>query len=441
MYNRFFLSLSIMFFLTQVTFSADRGLDLIIKNLAKDEYMVAGKQYALFVAVNKYTEWMALKNPVKDAKEIKEILKNRYYIDEFVEVYDEEATKAGINKAFVNLIENTKPEDSVFIFYAGHGHMDEMSDTAFWIPVDGGLDSLAQENWIPSGQIRGFISKMKAQRIALFVDSCFSGDILNPTRSITPSIDSTYFKNAYTRISRQVLTSGASETVPDASEFARQLKMVLEGNNQPYLDPLMIYSKVRLGLTKTTPLFGNLTGTGHQDGGSFLFFLKQKPDTAIAEKSGPKILEQLNPSESEIQKKDNNNSIEKNPDTPLTINEDLLFKEYNTKLKTHKTLTVAGLSSLGAGIISAGIIIFSLIAGTSSMEEYKTATTSEAAVAARQKTEMYNNLFIAGASVGGATLGAGTLMLSLRPNVNKLKSKIDNSIRNDHLQELKNENK
>lgn len=273
-------------FLAGLSAADDRGLDVIIRNLTGNDYTVPGKQYALFIAVNKYKEWMALKNPVKDAREIRDILINRYYVDDVIEVYDDNATKAGINRAFIQLIENTKPEDSVFIFYAGHGHMDDMSNTAFWIPVDGGNDAVAQENWIPSAQIRGFITKMKARRIALFADSCFSGDILNPTRSITPSIDNAYFKNAYNRVSRQVLTSGASETVPDASEFAMQLKMVLEGNNQPYLDPLMIYSEVRLGLTKTTPLFGSLAGAGHQDGGSFLFFLKQ-PEAAAAEKPAP----------------------------------------------------------------------------------------------------------------------------------------------------------
>jgi hypothetical protein len=85
-----------------------------------------------------------------------------------------------------------------------------------------------------------------------------------------PEIDNDYFRKAYSRISRQVLTSGASEKVPDNSEFARQLKLALARNMNIYIDPIMIYNEVRLGITETLPLLGNLKETGHQEGASFL---------------------------------------------------------------------------------------------------------------------------------------------------------------------------
>ncbi len=250
-----------------------RGLNAAVKQLAGDTAAV-GTQYAVFIAINRYKDWNALRYPVADAREITEILSRRYYVDRFIELYDEEATKAGIVRLFNQLIITTRPEDGVFIFYAGHGHLDQMSDTGFWIPADGGLDTFEQDNWLPNAQIRGFISKMKARHIVLMSDSCFSGDILNPTRAITPEITSEYFRRAYSRVSRQVLTSGASETVPDSSEFARGLKMALEGNTAPQLDPIMLYSQIRLGMKDTTPLLGDLKNSGHQEGGSFLFFLK-----------------------------------------------------------------------------------------------------------------------------------------------------------------------
>jgi hypothetical protein len=109
----------------------------------------------------------------------------------------------------------------------------------------------------------------------LIADSCFSGDILNPTRGATPAITNEYFRNAYARVSRQVLTSGASESVPDESQFTRQLKLALEGNTAPYLDPLMLYNQIRLGVAQTTPLFGDLKDSGHQQGASFLLFLRE----------------------------------------------------------------------------------------------------------------------------------------------------------------------
>ena len=100
----------------------------------------------VLIAIDKYSQWLPLKNPVKDAQELKDIITCRYYIDEVLELYDEHATKAEISRLFARLIEETKPEDSVFIFYAGHGHLDKLSDNGFWIPVDGGTDKLAHEN-------------------------------------------------------------------------------------------------------------------------------------------------------------------------------------------------------------------------------------------------------------------------------------------------------
>ena len=258
--------------------SDTRGLQTVVAKLG-GENAVVGKQYAVLIAIDKYSNWISLTNPVRDAREIRDILYRRYYITDVLELYDASATKAGIIRLFTRLINTARPEDSVFIFYAGHGYLDKTSNTGFWIPVDGGLDLEAQDNWLPNGQIRGFISNLKARHVALVADSCFSGDILNPSRGVTPTISDEYFKNAYSRISRQVLTSGASESVPDKSPFTQQLKLALEGNTAPYLDPLMLYSQIRLGVTGTTPLFGDLKDSGHQEGSSFLFFLKSAVDS------------------------------------------------------------------------------------------------------------------------------------------------------------------
>ncbi len=261
-----------------------RGLKTVVSQL-EGETAVVGRQYAVLIAIDKYDSWMALRNPVKDAKEIKDILFRRYYVSDFMELYDGAATKAGIIKLFDRLIKDTRPEDSILIFYAGHGQLDRTSNTGFWIPVDGGTDVYAQANWLPNAQIRGFIGNMKARHVALIADACFSGDFLNPTRGMAPAITNEYFKNAYARISRQVLTSGSSESVPDESPFIRQLKLALEGNTSPYLDPLMLYNQIRLGVTKTTPLFGDLKDSGHQEGSSFLLFLRSDGGHALAAKN------------------------------------------------------------------------------------------------------------------------------------------------------------
>ncbi len=269
----FVIFLISLLFIAFIQAEVDRGLTVSLKELGLKQNLI-GKQYLVMIAIDKYEKWLPLKNPVKDAKEIKNILTSLYYIDEVIELYDKEATKANIMKLFEKLISKLTVTDSLLFVYAGHGFLDEISDTGFWIPVNGGTDVYAQENWLPNTQIRGLISKLKASHICLIADACFSGDILSSTRGISPTINNEYFKKAYERTSRQVLTSGASEAVPDRSEFCRLLKMALEKNKSPYLDPVMLYNEIRLGVKDTLPMTGNLKETGHQDGASFLLFLK-----------------------------------------------------------------------------------------------------------------------------------------------------------------------
>ena len=113
---------------------------------------------------------------------------------------------------------------------------------------------------------------MNSKHIFIIVDSCFSGDLLEVPKGGYPVITSEYFVKAYSRRCRLALTSGAREFVPDNSVFARQLKLTLKENNRPLLDSLKLYDEIRLGMKKTLPLLGEIKGTDHQQGGSFLFF-------------------------------------------------------------------------------------------------------------------------------------------------------------------------
>jgi len=251
-------------------FAQDRGLLVAARTIGGADVKI-GKQYAVLIAIDRYREWSPLRNPVKDARAVKDVLSRRYYIDEFIELYDSDATSAGIRQLFGRLIDTVGPADSVLIYYAGHGYTDRFQ-TGFWIPVDGGKNIDSQDRWIPNQQIRNFISQMKARSVALFADACFSGDLLNVQRGAAPTIDSEYFRSALRYSARQVLTSGASESVPDESEFARQFRNLLESNTEAYLDPLAIYDRIRRGVSKTLPLFGTLPG--QEAGGSFVLFLR-----------------------------------------------------------------------------------------------------------------------------------------------------------------------
>ena len=177
-----------------------------------------GKQWAVFIAIDYYQEWGPLKEPVKDAKEIRDILLEYYYIDEVRELYDRDATTAGIRLLLIGLRSEVGINDSVFVFYAGHGHFDPDTNTGFWIPKNGGRNLKEQTNWLPNIQVRNLLTQLPAKHVFLVSDSCFSGDILYADRGEPVVIDVNYYRRAYDLVSRQVMTSGASEKVPDSSD-------------------------------------------------------------------------------------------------------------------------------------------------------------------------------------------------------------------------------
>jgi len=265
-------------FIAYNSYAQSRGMkEVAEKNLGNQVNI--GKQYALFIAIDAYREWTPLKKPVSDAKEIRDILQKDYYIDEVIELYNAQATKQNIMKTFTDLQNKLGVHDSLFIYYAGHGYLDNASKQGYWIPVDGGADTSRQLDWLANSQIRGYIAGFKTIHVFMVSDSCFSGEFLNTTRSAAPQINNEYFRKAYSLTSRQVMTSGASEQVPDQSEFTAAFINTLRKNTNPLIDPLGIYNDVRLSVKSTTPLYGSLNATSHQEGATFIFFRRQTPAT------------------------------------------------------------------------------------------------------------------------------------------------------------------
>ncbi|MDR1030087.1 MAG: leucine-rich repeat protein [Treponema sp.] len=260
----------ILCFVAQRLTAQDRGIKVVAAEHLGEAQI--GKQYALFIAIDGYHAWPALKKPVTDAQEIRTILHEHYYIDEFIELYNADATRANIARTFIDLQGRLTIYDSLFIYYAGHGYVDPGSQQGFWIPVNAGLDEYEQDNWLPNSAIRGYIAGLKTIHVFMVSDACFSGDILNADRARPATIDNAYFRHAYSLVSRLVLTSGSNETVPDESEFSQALKMCLLKNTAPLLDPYGIHNDVRLAVRKTTPLLGSLERASHQDGATFILF-------------------------------------------------------------------------------------------------------------------------------------------------------------------------
>ena len=144
--------------------------------------IMKSKNYILSIGVDNYASgyWRNLSNAVFDAQHLKNILVEKYSYEGFPSpLYNEEATNSEIFTSFNTINQILTKEDSLVIFFAGHGNMDPQTRKGFWIPSEGTLD---RSTWIENSSIKNFLSDCPAKHILLIIDSCFSGTFLTTTR-------------------------------------------------------------------------------------------------------------------------------------------------------------------------------------------------------------------------------------------------------------------
>ena len=256
-----------------------------IKPTAPTGEQVKGDQWLFVIGINTYIEWPRLQTAVNDAQSLRNVLLERYHIDpaHVVELYDEQATRRNILSKLRYLARTLGEDDSLVIFYAGHGHLDSITKEGSWIPVESGTKDAAA--WISNHDIRQYLhaDATKAKHILLISDSCFAGDFFRDHRGKLPEVNDRVIKKAYELTSRQAITSGGLEPVSDAgfgnnSVFSHFLIKSLKENQKPFLIPSDLFPKIKAGVAYNAeqfPRMGYLKGTGGQEGGELVLFLKQ----------------------------------------------------------------------------------------------------------------------------------------------------------------------
>ncbi|MDH4206473.1 MAG: caspase family protein, partial [Desulfobacteraceae bacterium] len=123
------------FLLSELPVEAARGM-LVVSDLSHKSGKL-GAYWALIIGINDYKDPKIpdLETAVKDARAMAELLCERYGFQVKL-LLDRKATKEAIYQALRNLASSTKSDDSVLIYYAGHGDLDRTYNDGWWIPVD-----------------------------------------------------------------------------------------------------------------------------------------------------------------------------------------------------------------------------------------------------------------------------------------------------------------
>ncbi|MDP6620582.1 MAG: caspase family protein, partial [Nitrospinota bacterium] len=189
---------------------------------------------------------------------------------------DERATGLAVRRAFDHLRLNTKPEDRVFIFFAGHGTTLDLPSggrMGYLIPVEGTVEALLATG-IPMNQVRDMARAIPAKHVFFAIDACFAG-LMAARETPKPYKAETVSRLTRGRL-RQVLTAGDRDqrAWEEAGHglFTRRLLEGLDGEadvspRDGVLTAMELAAYVQGQVTaitqgKQTPIFAKMEGVG-----------------------------------------------------------------------------------------------------------------------------------------------------------------------------------
>lgn len=241
-----------------------------------------GTYYALVIGNNRYQNMPNLETAVADAQAIDGVLRQRYGFKTKMLL---NATRADILQALNDYRQSLQADDSLLIYYAGHGELDRANAEGYWLPVNAQRDNTVE--WISGQQITAQINLMAARHVMVVADSCYQGIMTRGTgvgfpRGGGEAAELRRLTNLSKLPSRTVLTSGGEQPVLDSgggqhSIFAQVLIGVLQSNDRVMEGGSLynaVFDDVRRASSKLkqeqSPRYDVLADAGHRNG-EFLF--------------------------------------------------------------------------------------------------------------------------------------------------------------------------
>jgi len=142
-----------------------------------------GRNVVAVIGIDRYHHWQRLANAVRDANGAAALFQQLGFEEVTAPLLDDRATGNAIQSLVTDDLRMLGPDDSLVLFYAGHGGTqkhrigDQVIKTGYLIPVDA-QDKVA--TWIDlEGWLRA-VSLLPAMHILVVLDACHSGIALDP---------------------------------------------------------------------------------------------------------------------------------------------------------------------------------------------------------------------------------------------------------------------
>jgi len=237
--------------------------------------------YAIVIGIDEYKYLDNLDCAVNDANAVADTLKNLYGFGEVRRLFNENATGLNIQNTFREYRDKLTDQDSLIIYYAGHGYVENGTDIGYWVPSDGMQDE--PYTYISNAQFKDhFVNRFKVKHLLVLSDSCFSGALL---RGKTAPVLTEKLAKKFNKPSRWILTSGDLNPAADDagnghSPFCNRVLQFLQ-SSEPVFTSRQLYSYIdKNASSKDEPLFAPFPIPSHMPGGEFVF-VRETDDEAF----------------------------------------------------------------------------------------------------------------------------------------------------------------
>lgn len=130
-----------------------------------------GKRIALLIGVEEYDNAIPeLDTPVADVAAVSAKIKQEQGFDTRVMA---NPTKQEILDTLQELASELGEDDSLMVYYAGHGYQLEETGRGYWLPRD--AETNDPRNWVSNRDIARLFHRTPAKQVLLVSDSCYSG--------------------------------------------------------------------------------------------------------------------------------------------------------------------------------------------------------------------------------------------------------------------------
>ncbi|MBK7409917.1 MAG: caspase family protein [Saprospirales bacterium] len=233
----------------------------------------SGTNHLLAIAIDNYEYCQVLNNCVNDATGLIEVLKERYNFSEenIQTLFNEEATRPKIHEYLKGLKDRVKPEDSVVIYFSGHGETED--NVGYWIPVE--AHPSAEWEFVSTNDIKSRLDSINSFHTFVIVDACFSGALFTSYRSVKAGNENKRSRLglAASHTRERAFDGAAGENSPFSTHL---LKMLWENTGLLSAHKLaaeLIDEVYAVTKGKQTPVFKPLDVKG-DDAGQYVFRLK-----------------------------------------------------------------------------------------------------------------------------------------------------------------------